>query len=86
MALLEKAGLVDHKNRVVGGKRLEDIVAHDVAQPIRIPPPAAKDRLLPPRSRIASRLRAYPPGLASLVAQQTVQESTSRSRHTLLGE
>ena len=54
-ALLEKAGLVDHQHRIGGAKRLDHIVAHDVAQPVRIPPPAAKDRLLPPRPRIARR-------------------------------
>ena len=29
LALLEKAGLIDHQNSIVGSKLLNDIVAHD---------------------------------------------------------
>ena len=39
LALLEKAGLVDHQHRIVIRQMLDDIVAHDVAQRIGIPTP-----------------------------------------------
>jgi hypothetical protein len=55
LTLLEKASLVDHEDRIVICQMLDDIVAHDIAQTIRIPIPATKDRLLPPWARIASR-------------------------------
>jgi hypothetical protein len=48
---------------------LDHIVAYDIAQGIRIPIPAAQDRLLSPRAGIASCLRAHPTGLALLVAE-----------------
>ena len=60
LALLEKAGLVDHKDRIVIRQMLDDIIADDIAQAISIPIPATEDRLLPPRARIASRLCAHP--------------------------
>src|SRR5450756_972122 len=69
LALLEKAGLVDHQHRIVIGQMLDDIVAYDVAQAIGIPIPATQDRLLPPWAGIASRLRAHPTGLALLVPE-----------------
>jgi hypothetical protein len=53
---------------------LDDIVAHDIAQGIGIPIPATQDRLLPPWTKIASRLRAHPTGLALLIAEQTFQK------------
>src|SRR5450631_1571935 len=86
LALLEKAGLVDDENRIVICQGLDDIVAHDIAQGIGIPIPAAQDRLLPPWTRIASRLRAHPAGLALLVAQQTVQKQACAPRNTFLLE
>src|SRR6476660_8754233 len=55
LALLEKAGLIDHQHRVLVGKMLSDIVAHHIAQSIRIPPVTAQNRLLPPWPRIARR-------------------------------
>src|SRR5450432_1304444 len=69
LALLEKAGLVDHQHRIVIGQMLNDIVAYDVAQAIGIPIPATQDRLLPPRTGIASGLRAHPTGLALLISE-----------------
>ena len=36
LALLEKAGLVDHQDRVVIRQMLDDIIADDIAQAIRI--------------------------------------------------
>src|SRR3546814_7053593 len=84
LALLQKAGFVDHQNRIVGAERFHHIIAHDIAKRIRIPPAATKDRLLPPRSRITRRLGAHPARLAPLVAKQPVQEQTRRSSHALL--
>src|SRR5271165_5301891 len=40
LALFEKAGLVDHENRIVIRQMLDDIVADDIAQAISIPIPA----------------------------------------------
>src|SRR6266576_479707 len=74
LALLEKAGLIDHQHRVLIGKMLSDIVAHHIAQSIGIPPVTAQNRLLPPWPRIARRLRPHPSGFATLVAKQTVHE------------
>src|ERR1700738_2894383 len=45
LALLEKAGLVDHEDRIVIRQMLDDIIADDIAQAIRIPIPAPQDRL-----------------------------------------
>src|SRR5450631_758393 len=53
LALLEKAGLVDHQHRIVIRQMLNDIIADDIAQTISIPIPATQDRLLPPRTGIA---------------------------------
>ena len=58
-ALLQEPGLADDQHRVVRAKMFDDVVAHDVAQSIRIPPPAPQDRLLAPRPAIASRLGAH---------------------------
>src|SRR5579863_6160945 len=86
VALLEKAGLVDHEHRIVIRQVLNDIVPYNIAQGIGIPIPAAQDRLLPPWARIASRLRAHPTGLALLFSEQTFQEQTCIPRNTLLPE
>src|ERR1700716_1105437 len=86
LALLEKAGLVDHEHRVVIRQMLDDIVADNIAQGIGIPIPATKDRLLPPWTRIASRLRAHPTGLASLIAEQTFQKQACVPRNPFLPE
>src|SRR5271168_3221839 len=45
-----------------------------------------KDRLLPPWTRIASRLRAHPTGLALLIAEQTLQKQACVPRNTFLPE
>src|ERR1039457_5006245 len=74
LALLEKAGLVDHEDRIVIRQMLDDIIAYDIAQGISIPIHATQDRLLPPWAGIASRLRAHPTGLALLISEQTFQE------------
>src|SRR6266478_5405862 len=86
LALLEKAGLVDHEDRVIIRQMLDDIIADDIAQSISIPVPATQDRLLPPWTRIASCLRAHPTGLALLIAQQTFQKQARIRRNTLLPE
>src|SRR5271168_4413250 len=86
LALLEKASLVDHDDRIVIRQMLDDIVAHDIAQGIRIPIPATKDRLLPPWTRIASRLRAHPAGLALLITEQTFQKQARVPRNPFLPE
>src|SRR5665213_3653091 len=86
LALLEKASLVDHEDRIVICQMLDDIVAHDIAQGIRIPIPATQDRLLPPWTRIASRLRAHPAGFALLIAEQTFQKQACVPRNPFLPE
>src|SRR5258707_7850810 len=86
LALFEKAGLVDHEDRIVICQMLNDIVAYDIAQGVSIPIPATQDRLLPPRAGIASRLRAHPTGLALLISEQTFQEQTCIRHNTLLRE
>ena len=86
LALLEKAGLVDHEDRIVIRQMLDDIIADDIAQGIRIPIPATKDRLLPPRAGIASCLRAHPTGFALLISKKTFQKQACILRNTLLPE
>ena len=86
LALLEKAGLVDHEDRIVIRQMLDDIIANDIAQVISIPIPATQDRLLPPRARIASCLRAHPAGLALFVAEQTFQKLAGTRCNTILIE
>src|SRR6202011_5101479 len=85
-ALLEKTGLVDHQHRIVIRQMLDDIIADDIAQGIRIPIPATQDRLLPPWARIACGLSAHPTGLALLISKQTFQKKACILRNTLLPE
>ncbi len=84
LALFEKAGLVDHQDRIVIRQMLDDIIADDIAQSIGIPIPPTQDRLLPPRARIAGRLRAHPTRLALLIPEQTFQKQAGIGRNTLL--
>ena len=72
--LFEKTGLVDHQHRIVIRQMLDDIVVHDIAQSISIPVSTTQNRLLPPWTGIASRLRAHPTGLALLISEQAFQE------------
>src|SRR5262249_20123624 len=67
-------------------KMFGDIVADHVPQRVGIPPIAAQKCLLPPRTRVARRLRAHPSGLATLVAEQSVNEKPRIQRCTLLRE
>jgi len=85
-ALFEKAGLIDHEDRVIVRQMLDDIIADDIAQGIRIPIPVTQDRLLPPWARIACGLSAHPTGLALLISKQTFQKQASILRNTLLPE
>src|SRR5471030_1575498 len=86
LALLQKAGLVDHEDRIVIRQMLDDVIADDIAQAISIPIPATQDRLLTPRAGIASRLRAHPTGLALLISEQAFQEQTRIRCNSLLPE
>jgi hypothetical protein len=74
LALLQKSSFVDHQYGIIVGQRFQRIFAHDVAQIIGTPQPTPQDRLLPPWSRIARRFCPHPARLASLLAQQAVQE------------
>src|SRR6266849_10003814 len=65
---------------------LDDIIAHDIAQGIGVPSPTTQNCLLPPWTRIASRLRSHPTGFALLISEQTFQEQTCIRRNTLLRE
>src|SRR6266849_2944644 len=65
---------------------LDDIIAHDIAQGIGVPIPTTQNCLLPPWTRIASRLRSHPTGLALLISEQTFQEQPCIRRNTLLRE
>src|SRR5471030_2821686 len=86
LALLEKAGLVDHQDRIVIRQMLDAIIAYDIAQGIGIPIHATQDRLLTPWAGIASRLRTHPTGLALLIPEQAFQEQTCIRRNALLSE
>ena len=86
LALLEKAGLVDHQDRVVIRQMLDDIVADDIAQAVSIPIPATEDRLLPPRASVASRFRSHPASFALLIPEQSLEKQARISRNTILIE
>src|SRR5882762_8728820 len=86
LALLEKAGLVDHEDRIVIRQMLDDIIADDIAQTISIPIAATEDGLLPPRARVASCLCAHPTSFALLISEQTFQKQACIRRNTLLLE
>ena len=80
--MLQDAGLIEHKDRVIIREMFNDIIA----QPIGIPAPAAENGLLTPRPRISCRLPAHPPGLAPLIPQKPVQEQTRARPNTVLCE
>jgi hypothetical protein len=86
LALLQEAGLVEHQHCRLVRQMFDDIIAHDVAQRVGIPAPAAENGLLTPRSRITRRFRAHPPGLAPLIPQQPVQEQARARPNTVLRE
>ena len=86
LALFQKAGLINDKNRLLVGEGFQRVIAHDVAQRFRVPPAAAQDRLLTPRSGIAGRFRPHPACLARLGPQKAVQKLSRRCRHPLLAK
>ena len=86
LALLEKAGLVDHEDRVIIRQMLDDIIADNIAQSVSIPVTATQNRLLPPGTRIPGCLCAHPTGLALLIAKQTFQKQACIRRNTILLE
>jgi hypothetical protein len=86
LALFEKAGFVQHQHGILVGQRLQRVVAHKVAQRIRLPAAATQDGLLPPGAGVARRLRPHPARLAPLGAEEAVQEQPCRDRHPLLRE
>src|SRR6516225_6997331 len=57
LALLQKAGFVDDKNRVSIAQRFQCILTRHIAQCVGIPSSSAQDRLLAPRAWIADRFR-----------------------------
>jgi hypothetical protein len=86
LALLEEAGLVENQHGILVGQRLQRVVAHHIAKRIGLPAAAAEDGLLAPGAGIARRLCPHPAGLASLGAEQAVQEQAGRDCHPLLRE
>src|ERR1700732_3586687 len=86
LALLQKAGLVAHEDRFVIRQMLDHIIPHDTEQSVITPIPATQDRLLPPRARIASCLRAHPTGFALLISEQTFQKQACLPRNSILIE
>lgn len=54
---------------------LDDVIANEMAQRIRLPPSETKNRLLPPWTLIASCLGAHPSCLAPLVAEQPIKNA-----------
>src|SRR5665648_240028 len=69
LALLEKPGLIQNKNRILIGQGLQRIFAHDVAQRVSVPPSSTQNGLLAPGTGIARRFRPHPAGLAPLVSE-----------------
>ena len=62
--LLQETGIIDNKHTVFAAKRLHDISAYLVPQPVRIPAAAAKQCLHPPGTRQARIFGHHPAGLA----------------------
>ena len=69
LALLQKPGLIQNKNRIRIGQGLQRIVTHDVAQRVSVPPSSTQNGLLAPGTGIASRFRTHPAGLAPLISE-----------------
>src|ERR1039457_2322367 len=67
LALLEKPGLIQNKNRILIGQGLQRIFAHDVAQRPSPPPSPAQKGRLAPGPGLPRRFRPHPAGLAPLV-------------------
>jgi hypothetical protein len=86
LALFEEAGLVQDQHGIAVGQALDRVVAHQVAQRVRLPAAAAEDGLLAPGAGVARRLGPHPAGLAPLRPEQAVEEQPRRGRHPLLRE
>jgi hypothetical protein len=86
LALLEEAGLVEDQHGIPVGQALDHVVAHEVAQRVRLPAAAAQNGLLAPGAGVARRLRPHPAGLAPLGPEQAIQEQPCRDRNPLLAE
>jgi hypothetical protein len=84
--LLEEAGLVEDQDGVRLGQCLDHMLAHDIAQRIRVPLAAPEHRLLTPRSGIASGLGSHPPSLTPLCPEQAFQKGTRRTRYAGRGK
>src|SRR5674476_1381658 len=69
LALLEKRGRIQNKNRILIGQALQRIFAHDVAQRVSVPPSSTQNDLLAPGTGIARRFLPHPAGLAPLVSE-----------------
>jgi hypothetical protein len=86
LALLEKAGLVDHQHRIRRRQGLEGILADQIAQRVGVPTAAAEHGLLAPRAGIPGRFGAHPAGLAPFRPEQPVQERRGGGRHAGMTE
>ena len=86
LALLQEAGLINHQNCCLVGKRFQRVLAYDIAQRIGIPLAAAQDSLLTPRAGCGRRFRAHPACLSWLVPKKSVQKLPSRYCNPLLPE
>jgi hypothetical protein len=51
--LLEKAGLINDKDAIISSKLLDDILSHDVAEFVGLPPSATQNSLLLPSITVA---------------------------------
>ncbi len=79
--MLQKAGFIDHQNRLGISKSVQGVVPNNIAQGIGIPRGASQNGLLPPRTRISSRFRSHPARLAPFLAQQPVEKPFGRYRN-----
>jgi len=82
----EEAGFIDHKDRIVFREMLHDVVAHKVAQRVRIPTIPTQERLLAPRpgspaasARIQPVLRRSSPSNPSRNIQHSPPNDLART-------
>ena len=81
LALLQEAGLVNDRHRVLVRPVRDDTPAHNIAQRIGIPAAPSQDRLLSPGAGSTGRFRPQPPRLAPLLPRQAIKNSKlSRNR------
>src|SRR3954468_21728366 len=67
LALLQEPCLVNHQDGIRFGKRLDHVLAHNIAQRVGIPAAPPQDRLLPPGAGVTRRFGAHPARLAPLL-------------------